>query len=293
MPVNRATTPPPARGAALITGVSSGLGQALALRLLKDGYLVLGTVRKKRDGAYLEKAGGSVFLFDVTDQRALPGLVRQVKSRLGKTPLTLLVNNAGTSVCVAWEHMSLDEVKAQLDVNFFGAVGVTQAFLPLLRVGRGRIALVSSTAFRLPLAFMGAYCASKFALEAFALTLRQELYGDGIPVICLQPGPVQTRIFNGTRAHLKRLHPREVANGAYERFLQQSRLMERGGLQPEAAAAKIARILQKPRPPLRAVVSKAPWFDALMPLVPQRWVDYVIHRVLTPAPARNGKGGRA
>jgi NAD(P)-dependent dehydrogenase (short-subunit alcohol dehydrogenase family) len=219
--------------------------------------------------------------------------MRQVKSRLGKIPLKLLVNNAGTSVCVAWEHMKLEEVKAQMDVNFFGAVGVTMAFLPLLRAGHGRIALISSTAFRLPVAFMGAYCASKFALEAFALTLRQELYGEGISVICLEPGPVQTRIFDGTRTHLKRLHPSEVANGAYERFLHQSHVMERGGLLPAVAAAKIARILQKPRLPLRAVVSKAPWFDALMPLVPQRWLDYFIHRVLAPTPARGGKGGRA
>jgi NAD(P)-dependent dehydrogenase (short-subunit alcohol dehydrogenase family) len=279
-------------GAALLTGVSSGLGQALALQLLRDGYTVLGTVRKKSDGVYLEKAGGIPLVCDVTLAARLPGLLRQVKQRLGTIPLKLLVNNAGTSVCAAWEHMRLDEVRAQLDVNFFGAVGITQAFLPLIKSGRGRIAVISSTAFRLPVAYMGAYCASKFALEAFALTLRQELYGERIPVICLEPGPMQTRIFNGTRARLQRLHARELAGGAYDRFMHYSQTMEQGGLTPAAAAAKIARVLQKSRPPLRAVISKAPWFDALVPWLPQRWLDFFIYRLLRPVPKKAGLKAR-
>ena len=102
------------------------------------------------------------------------------------------------------------------------------------------------------------------------------------PVICLEPGPMQTRIFDGSRAYLKRLHARELAGGAYDRFLELGRTMEAGGLKIEVAAARIAKLLQKKRPPLRAVVSKNPWFDAFVPLLPQRWLDFFIHRLLNP-----------
>ncbi|NTV51918.1 MAG: SDR family NAD(P)-dependent oxidoreductase [Candidatus Firestonebacteria bacterium] len=291
MPAKTPLAPPP-RGAALITGVSSGLGKALALQLIQDGFWVLGTVRRKSDGGYLAKAGGLPLLFDVTDVRGLPALARRVKARLGNVPLKLLVNNAGTSVCAAWEHMSLEEVRDQFEVNFFGAVAFTQAFLPLLKAGKGRLALISSTAARLPVAFMGAYCASKFALEAYALTLRQELYLERIPVICLEPGPMQTRIFAGTRANLQRRHAPELARGVYDRFLQHSHLMEQGALTVAEAAEKMARLLQKKCPPLRAVVSKAPWFDLLVPRLPQRWLDYFIARLLQPGKPVSARADR-
>lgn len=266
-------------GAVFITGVSSGVGQALALQLLKEGNLVLGTVRKKSDGQTLSDAGGIPILWDVTDHKRLPSVVRQVKAYLGRRPLTALINNAGLSVCAAWEHMSLQEIRYQFEVNFFSVVALTQAFLPLLKPGPGRILLMSSISARLPLGLMGAYCASKIALEAFAITLRQELYTDRIPVICIQLGTTQTRIFDRTRNDLQRLHPREMARGDYDRFCQLSHKIEQDGLLPEVAARKILKILKKPKPPLRALVSKMFWFDFLAPKVPQRFIDFLVNRV--------------
>ena len=266
------------RGAVLITGVSSGIGKALALQLLRDGYRVLGTVRKKSDGEYLRKAGGVPLRLDVTEHKRLPAAVRRVRSLLGSLPLAALVNNAGLSLCGSWEHLSLDEVRAQFEVNFFSVVAVTRAFLPLIRSGRGRILLISSTSARFPFGLMGAYASSKSALEAFAITLRQELYSERIPVICLQPGPTKTLIFEKARRAIRHHHPREIANGYYDPLQKLSCELEQGGLAPEVAAGRIAKILQKPHPPLRAVISSYAAFDHLVPLIPQRVIDFFVNR---------------
>jgi NAD(P)-dependent dehydrogenase (short-subunit alcohol dehydrogenase family) len=273
-------------GAAFITGVSSGIGRALALQLMQNGYLVFGTVRKPADGVFLKNAGGIPLVLDVTDSKRIPQTLRRVQTLLGKAPLKFLINNAGLSTCVSWEDMSQAELRHQFDVNFFSAVEITQCFLPLLRAGRGRVVLMSSTSARLPNALMGAYCASKCALEAFAVTLRQELLPEGIPVICLQPGPVQTRIFQRTRDDLKTGHPEALRSGYYEKFLAFSRKLEQDGLTPETAARRIAALITSRHPPLRAVVARKAWFAYVLPWLPQRIFDAGTCRALLPdAPA--------
>jgi NAD(P)-dependent dehydrogenase (short-subunit alcohol dehydrogenase family) len=271
------------KAAVFITGVSSGIGKALALQLLRDGYFVMGTVRRPEDGGYLTAAGGMPLVLDVTDHHRIPKIAAQVKASLAGLaglPLTALVNNAGLSTCASWEDMTMDELRRQLDVNFFGAVEITKAFLPMIRSGHGRIMVISSTSVRLPLALMGAYCASKYALEAFAVTLRQELLGDRIPVICIQPGPIQTPIFEKTRRDLKTLHAGKVQSGFYGPFLKRSQELEATGLKPEYIAERLARILHKPKPPLRAMISRDAWFNVLIPRLPQRLIDFVVYRYL-------------
>ncbi len=269
-------------GGAFITGVSSGLGRALALRLLGEGYRVFGTVRKPADGRFLKDAGGFPLRLDVTHTAAISRIVHQVQTQLGSLPLKFIINNAGLSTCVSWEDMTTQELRYQFDVNFFSAVEITRQFLPLIRQGHGRIVVVSSTSARLPNALMGAYCSSKTALETFALTLRQELRPENIPVICLQPGPIQTKIFKHTRDDLETAHPEAIKSGYYEKFLAFSRKLEQDGLTAEEAARRMVQKITAPRPPYKTVIAKSAWFAYLLPWLPQPWFDEGVCRSLLP-----------
>ncbi|MEW6517124.1 MAG: SDR family oxidoreductase [candidate division FCPU426 bacterium] len=266
--------------AVLVTGTSSGIGRATALALLAAGFRVFGTVRKPGDGAYLRRAGGEPVLLDVTSAASLRRALAFVRRRLGADPLAGLVNNAGISLCAPWEFVSADDLRLQLEVNLVGAVEVTRAFLPLLRAGRGRIVLVSSTSGRFSAPLLGPYCCSKFALEAFADSLRRELLRDGVAVTVIQPGPIQTPIFDKTRRWSGTRQPRAWGKGVHARFDDMAAGLGRTGLPPERVAAAIVHALTARRPPLRRVVARNAGFFRFLNWVPMRWLDYFVVRAV-------------
>lgn len=191
-------------GAVLVTGVSSGIGRAIALDLIGAGYTVFGSVRRIADAELLVAAGNGQFLplvFDVTDPEAISEAVREVKGRVGAAGLTALVNNAGMNVSGPFLHQPADQFRHIMDVNFHGLVSVTRAFLPLLgasespRQRPGRIVNIGSVQGIMAVPFMSAYAASKHAVEAFAQGLRRELIPFGIHVATIEPNFTQSDIF--------------------------------------------------------------------------------------------------
>ncbi|MBI5776506.1 MAG: SDR family oxidoreductase [Nitrospirae bacterium] len=183
----------------VITGASTGIGEACALYLDELGYRVFAGVRRPPDGDALKaKASARLtpVLLDVTDVASIDRAVETVKQVVGSVGLAGLVNNAGIGVGGPLEVVPLADLRKQFEVNVIGQVAVTQAFLPLLRQGRGRIVNMGSIAGRSVMPFLGPYSASKFALEALTDAMRLEFQPWGIQVSIVEPGAIESRIWD-------------------------------------------------------------------------------------------------
>jgi len=186
----------------VITGSSTGIGAACALALDKRGFRVFAGVRSLEDGRRLKEQASdrlTPVIFDVTDEPSIAAAAAEVGEVLGDAGLAGLVNNAGIVVPGPLEIVPLDKLRLQFDVNVIGQIAVTQAFLPLLRAGKGRIVNMSSISGLVAPPFLGPYAASKFALEALSDALRSELRKWGISVSVIEPGNVATPIWEKTR----------------------------------------------------------------------------------------------
>jgi NAD(P)-dependent dehydrogenase (short-subunit alcohol dehydrogenase family) len=198
-------TPAPA---VLITGSSTGIGQACALALDSRGFRVFAGVRQMADGDRLREAASprlTPVLLDVTDAAAIERAAATIGEATGGAGLAGLVNNAGITVAFPLEFLPLAELRRQLEVNVIGQLAVTQAMLPHLRAARGRIVNVGSISGRMAAPYVGAYAASKHALEALSDSLRVELRHFGIRVSLIQPADVDTPIWTKSRAAAEKL----------------------------------------------------------------------------------------
>jgi len=278
---------------ALVTGASSGIGRASALRLARGGWTVLAGVRDPAAGERLQEEAGSAgrllpLILDVTDPEHLAGAAARVQQESGGDGaggLDGLVNNAGIGVGGPMELLSEEDLRHQFDVNVFGQLAITQALLPALRRAHGRIVFVSSIGGRIAMPFTAPYAASKHAIEAFGDALRVELHTSGVQVVLVEPGSVATPIWDKSRAEAQRLTvPPELAEqyghvtAAMDRTLEQTASR---GVPPEQVAETIERALTAPRPRTRYVVGR----DARMMLIvrrvlPDRVFDRVIKRAL-------------
>lgn len=188
----------PPTSAVVITGASSGIGRASALRLDQLGLRVFAGVRREEDGAALQcKASDRLIpiLLDVTRADSITSAVDTVTTAVAGTGLAGLVNNAGIAIAGPLEFLPISEVRKQFEVNVIGQIAVTQAFLPLLREGRGRIINIGSLGGRIAMPFAGPYNASKFAMESLTDSLRLELRPWGIRVSIIEPGFIATPIW--------------------------------------------------------------------------------------------------
>ncbi len=183
----------------LITGASTGIGRACALYMDRLGWRVFAGVRDEADAASLRAEGSEKLVpvyLDVTDAASIAEAHRIVAAEVDQAGLSGLVNNAGIPYGGPVEYISLDEVRREYDVNFFGVIAVTQAFLSLLRRGRGRIVNMSSIGGMVSAPFVAPYSSTKFALEALSDSLRMELAPWHIEVSVVQPGAIDTPIWN-------------------------------------------------------------------------------------------------
>ncbi len=178
------------RGAVLITGASTGIGAACALHLDRLGFRVWAGVRRPSDGeALVGQASRQLtpIILDVTDSNSIAAALAGVGAGAGGDSLAGLVNNAGIVVAAPVEILPIAELRTQLEVNVIGLVAVTQAALPLLRLGRGRVVNIGSISGRMATPVIGAYAASKFAVEALTDALRVEVQPWGIDVALIEP----------------------------------------------------------------------------------------------------------
>jgi len=216
----------------------------------------------------------------VTDTASIARAREQVERALTGAPLEGLVNNAGIPAAGPLELFPLDELRRTFEVNLIGALAVTQAFLPLLKVSRGRIVNISSIAGRGALPFMGPYAASKFALEAISDSLRRELLPFGVRVIVIEPGSFKTAIWSKVEA----MDVRRYAGTPYESVLDRFRRAVLRGAErappPDKVVRSVWRALNDRRPPLRVIVSPHGWLDRIPLWIPDRWLDWLIHRFL-------------
>ena len=193
------------KGNIVITGTSSGIGLACARKFIDEGYRVFGSVRRQEDGNRVANLLGEAFhplFFDVTNENAVQKAAFQVRNLLNGEGLNLLINNAGVAVSGPVSHTDLDDFRFQFEVNFFGLISVTKAFLPLLGASLnrdhapGKIFNMSSVSGELAFPFMSPYVASKHAVEGFSKALRMELMLYDIDVIVIGPGAIQTPIWS-------------------------------------------------------------------------------------------------
>lgn len=273
-----------AEGTVLVTGASTGIGEATALHLKELGFDSVAAVRREDDARRLRRQGLRTIRLDVTD----PGSIAAARKELGKEPLAGLVNNAGIAVAGPVEFLPLDQLRLQLEVNLVGQVAVTQAFLPAVREARGRIVFTSSIGGRVALPLLSPYNASKFALEAVADSLRRELHGQGIAVILIEPGGVRTPIWrkgNETADELMERMPPE-AEQLYGDMMaglrkQTQKIEHKTGIEPSEVAEYIGRAMTARRPRTRYLVGTDAKIRAPMATVlPDRVMDSAIARTI-------------
>jgi NAD(P)-dependent dehydrogenase (short-subunit alcohol dehydrogenase family) len=280
---------------ALITGASTGIGRATALRLARSGWTVLGGVRDTAAGQLLVEEAGAAgrllpLLLDVTDAEHLAQAAAQVQELSARdgasiAGLDALINNAGIGVGGPLELITPEDMSRQFEVNVLAQVALTQAMLPALRRARGRIVFVSSVGGRVAMPFTAPYAASKHALEAIADALRVELGSSDVQVALIEPGSVATPIWDKARADGERFTvPAELqaqyghVPAAMDRVFQQT---ARRAIPAEVVAETIERALTAPRMRARYIVGRdARMMILLRRLLPDRTWDRVARRAL-------------
>ena len=235
----------------LVTGASSGIGQAIAQLLTERGFNVFGTSRKPT---------GKLIPLDVRSDES----VRACIERVG--PIDVLVNNAGYTLMGSAEETSLDEARAQLETNFFGVVRMVKAVLPAMRERGGRIINVGSLAGITAIPFSAFYTASKFALEGYTEALWHELRPFGIHVSLIEPGFVATPIGESTQVAAT---PLPAYDGVRQRATNALGQHVKHGIAPDAVAKTVLRAIDSRSPSLRyRVGTDAAWFPRLKSVLP-------------------------
>jgi NAD(P)-dependent dehydrogenase (short-subunit alcohol dehydrogenase family) len=279
------------KGAVLITGASTGIGKASAHLLDRSGYRVFAGVRQPEAGETLRKEASSNLtpvIIDVTDPTQISAATEKVEKVLGPQPhLTALVNNAGICVAGPLECLPIEILRQHLEVNAIGHIAVTQAFLPFLRRSKGRIINVGSATGRFALPFLGAYSASKFTLVALTDALRVELRPWGIPVSVVEPGTVETPMWEKSTEESRNLMEVELpdyARDLYENAMRSiERVMDSGRRQaitPQDVAEVVLKAVEAKKPKSRYRVGAGARMAVIGSFLPDRFTDWIFSKVL-------------
>lgn len=283
-----AAGPPPGavgRGAIVITGASTGIGAACALRMDQRGYRVFAGVRRAADGEQLRSLASdrlTPLMIDVTNQRSIEDATAMVATAIGDHGVAGLVNNAGIAVTGPVEYLDLERYRQQFEVNYFGQIAVTQAFLPAIRRATGRIVMMGSIAGRVSAPFLSPYAGTKHALEALTDSLRVELGPWGIEVAIVEPGEIKTPIWDKGIANADDALAEmpEEAISRYEPFIEPIREYARAanetGLDASKVADAVEHALTAKRPKTRYLVGR----DARIQATAKKWLpDRLVDRL--------------
>jgi NAD(P)-dependent dehydrogenase (short-subunit alcohol dehydrogenase family) len=256
---------PTERGPVVITGTSTGIGAATALHLAEQGFRVFAGVRHEADGVALQGRTSDELtpvIIEITDAATISAAADTIASAVGERGIAGLVNNAGIVKPGPIEFQPMADFRMQLEVNLFGQVAVTQAFLPLIRRGRGRIVNVGSIGGRMALPIHGAYSASKFGMEGLTDALRLELRQWKIPVSLVDPGATDSAIFGKTLREIDGLEGR-LGEQAYQLYGEQiaavRQLVEKtaaDAANPVVVARAVAHALTSDKPKTRYLAGK-------------------------------------
>lgn len=252
---------------ALVTGASSGIGEAITARLLKKKYVVYAGARRLERMRSLEARGARLVPLDLTDEASMQAATARIISEAGW--IDALVNNAGYGAYGALEDISIDEARRQVEVNLFGLARLTQLVLPTMRVQRsGRIINISSIGGKIHEPMGAWYHATKFAVEGLSDCLRMELAPFGIDVVVIQPGAIKTEWSAIARESLLATS----GSGPYAEQAQMTAALLAGaesgnGSPPDVVARAVAQALSARRPKTRYVIG-----GGAKPMIAMRWL---------------------
>ena len=269
----------------LITGCSSGIGYHTALTLKDRGYHVIATARKLEDVERLTQEGFTAFHLDLADSHNIQQAVKKILA-FTNGKIDALFNNGAFGQPGAVEDLSREVLRFQFETNLFGTHELTNLILPIMRQqGHGRIIYNSSILGLVAMRYRGAYNASKFALEGLASTLRLELYGSGIYISLIEPGP----ILSDFRSNSYTLYKQNInAENSFHKpayDAMETRLQKEGAavaftLPASAVVEKVIHALEVKKPKLHYYVTLPTYlFAALKRLLPLSWLDHLLRMV--------------
>jgi NAD(P)-dependent dehydrogenase (short-subunit alcohol dehydrogenase family) len=281
---------PPGQGTVVVTGSSSGRGRASALRLARAGYHVFAGVRGQDAADELRRAAPGTLTplqLEITDPDQIRASVKEVTEATSGRGITGLVNAAGVGWTFPSELVPMEEVRQQFEINVFGPLAVTQAFLPQLRRGHGRLVNIGSIGDRLTMPFGGPLNATKHAAASFNDALRIELRPWGIHVALIEPASIRTpsvdKLLRAGEEAIAGFSPRDrlLYEAAYRSMLKRVTMHPRRfGTAPEAVAAAVHHAMAADRPRTRYLVGKsARPLAAIARFVPDRGFDALRERV--------------
>ncbi len=269
----------------LITGCSSGIGLASARVMKARGWRVLATARRPQDLAMLrDEVGVETIELDLADPASIAACADKALTLSGGH-VAALFNNGAFGQVGAVEDLTTQTLRRQLEVNLFGTHDLTRRLIPAMRRNQGgRIVQCSSVLGFVSAPFRGAYCASKFALEALSDAMRLELEGTGIHVSLIEPGPIRTRFVESALANFLTTVDMAASphRATYEARLER---MRQGGadtfkLEPEAVAMKLVHAVESPRPRRRYYVTTPTYLaGALRRFAPRAATDWFVRRM--------------
>lgn len=270
----------------VITGSSTGIGLASALLLADEGYIVHAGIRRPADAQALKHQRIHPFIVDVSLRDSMSAAILALNVKLQSAQTVHLINNAGVAVPGPMEALKDQQLRQQFEVNFFGLLEWTRLCLPHIRRTQGRIVNISSVSGLVSSPFLGAYCASKYALEAATDALRMELLPHNVKVILLEPGPIATPIWQKglgqKNAHLEGMHDvgAEIYGSAITRFEEKIAAVEKQAIPVERVARTVAKVLTQVSPPVRQIVASRPVVlqTRLFQLLPGKWADKLVQK---------------
>lgn len=271
----------------LITGASTGIGYGAAQELIRRGYTVFGSVRRQEDAQRVRSELGAGFLpllFDVTEAAAIDRALTEVEDRCNGQGLGGLINNSGISVLGPIELLSMEEIADNFDVNVFGVLRVTKAFLPLLGARKdhpsapGRILNMSSAAGKLAGPYMAPYSGTKHALEGISHAMRLEFMRYGITVIIIGPGAIQTPIWD--KASMQRFGGTSYYD-SLAKFYGKALAAGKEGMPLGECSRQIGDIFEAEKPKIRYAIVQSKFLKWTLPtLLPQRALDHFFKKLM-------------
>jgi len=273
----------------LITGVSTGIGRDATEFLLDKGHKVFGSVRKLKDAESLIQNYPENFVpleFDVTNEEAVKKSVELVENNLNGGNLDCLINNAGIAVGGPSILLETKHFRHQLEVNLFGVVSVTNAFIKLLGAElnnqhSGKIINISSVSGKRAFPFVAPYTASKFALEGYSDALRRELLIYGIDVILIEPGPIKTAIWDKVPNENDNPFKGSDYDKMLKKFYRLTIKNGKRGLEPKVISERIYKIINSSNPKTRYLITINKFINHYLPsIISDRWYDKLIGKSL-------------
>ncbi|MFM8913370.1 MAG: SDR family NAD(P)-dependent oxidoreductase [Flammeovirgaceae bacterium] len=275
------------RKAVFITGATSGIGKAIAEHLSGLGYLVFAGVFNANDTSLQtdgEMANIRAVNINVTQTKSIIDARNVIETLLPDQYDFVLVNNAGVAFGAPIEAESIEKIRMQMDVNYFGVIEVIRVFLPLLRQRRGQIINISSISGKSSMPFNGAYCASKYAVEALADALRIELRPWRINVSNVLPGDINTNIWQKALIDLDESTKKwsDEMMRLYHPSIDfmKGEIKKINGSRPQLIAEKVAALIASKRPPARVYAGNKVWFYFFLEKLPTHLRDYLIIKQL-------------